>query len=231
MTRAMILAAGLGTRMRPLTARCPKPLIPIAGTTLIEHNIHQLKANGITDIVINLGYLGHMIESYLGTGAGHGVRIQYTYESPDQLLGSGGGVKHALSLLGEAPFVLVSADIWWTMSLGAVIAATQSRQTVLWATKNPAYHRNGDFTLSNRQVTLNHADHNATFSGIGIFCPSYFSDVDARIFGLDVIIKQSVTENTCTGHWVDGIYENVGTPEQITALEKRLQATPQHELG
>lgn len=223
MTRAMLLSAGLGTRMRPLTDHLPKPLIPIAGTTLIEHNIRQLKLNGITEIVINLGYLGDMIKSQLGNGHRYGVTIEYSEESADNLLGSGGGVKQALPLLGEAPFVLVSADIWWTMSIQSVVKAAVSEAVSLWMIKNPEYHTQGDLTLTeNGKIQKNSGENNATFSGVGIFCPSYFRTIKARVFGVGQVIQQSIEKSRCTGYWVSGLYENVGSPKQLDNLVAQL---------
>ena len=223
MTRAMLLSAGLGTRMRPLTDHLPKPLIPIAGTTLIEHNIHQLKLNGITEIVINLGYLGDMIKAHLGNGHRYGVTIEYSEESADNLLGSGGGVKQALPLLGEAPFVLVSADIWWTMSIQSVVEAAVSKSVSLWMIKNPEYHTQGDLTLTKiGKIQKNSDENNATFSGVGIFCPSYFRTIKARVFGIGQVIQRSIEKSRCSGYWVSGLYENVGSPKQLDNLIAQL---------
>lgn len=223
MTRAMILSAGLGSRMRPLTNHLPKPLIPIAGTTLIEHNIRQLKFNGISEIVINLGYLGDMIKAHLGNGDRYGITIEYSQESPDNLLGSGGGVKHALPLLEEAPFVLVSADIWWTMPIQSVVDAAVSESVSLWVIKNPEYHAQGDLTLTeNGEIQKNSHRNNATFSGVGVFCPSYFRDIEETCFGVGQVIEQSIEKSCCAGYWVNGLYENVGSPKQLSSLANQL---------
>ena len=227
MTKGMILSAGLGTRMRHLTQNCPKPLIKIAGTTLIEHNIAMMKKAGITDIVINLGYLGHMIKDALQEGTDLGVRIQYTQEEAHTLLGSGGGVKNALHLLGDQPFFLASSDIWSTMCLRAFIeSANRPRHTALLLVENPVYHPKGDVFIDKYGVV--HAPskaNNATFSGMGMFCPSYFSEVNETTFGLSEVIQKSSSENSCTGQFVDGLYENVGTPELVESLTQKIEAS------
>lgn len=222
--KAMILAAGLGTRMRPLTRTTPKALVEVHGTKLIDHNIRQLRKYGIAEIVINLGYLGGKIRAHLGDGSRHGVSITYTEESADHLLGSGGGVKNALSFLGKDAFLLCSADIWTDYSLENLIKKKHARRNHILLVNNPSYHPQGDFYLNKHgQIISVSKENNVTYAGIGVFCTSYFSEIDDHIFSLGRVINKSIDEGTCYGTKITtGVYKNLGTPRDITDLEDNL---------
>ncbi len=218
--KAMILSAGYGTRMRHLTKHLPKPLLKVGRSTLIEHHLEVLSACGIDDVVINLGYLGHLIRDYLGDGARYGVKISYSVENPDNLLDSGGGVKHALQLLGDQPFLLLSADVWTDFSLRSLISKSRSRVVDLLMVENPTYHRDGDFSIAHdRRVWLASGTNPMTYAGIGVFCPSYFSEVSAQKFGLYSVIEQAIRDGMCFASVIqDARYVNVGTPELLAQL-------------
>ncbi|MGB8712043.1 MAG: nucleotidyltransferase family protein, partial [Onishia taeanensis] len=142
--KAMILAAGLGKRMRPLTDSCPKPLLPVAGKPLIVHHLERLAAAGITDVVINVSYRAEQIIEALGNGAAHGVSITWSRE--DSPLETGGGIKKALPLLGEAPFLLINGDVWCTPDLTR-LPRLDGDLAHLWLVDNPDQHPDGDFHL------------------------------------------------------------------------------------
>ena len=222
--KAMILSAGLGTRMRPLTDTLPKPLLPVGGSTLIEHHLGVLKALGIREVVINTGYLGHMIRDCLQDGSRYGMRILYTEENPARLLGSGGGVKQALPHLGDQPFLLLSADVWTDFSLGDLIANPSRGVVDLLVVDNPDYHAQGDFSVAaDGRVQMSRVDSRVTFSGIGVFCPSYFTAIKAQEFGLGQVIQQAIRADACFASKIsDAIYVNVGTPSRLMALNALL---------
>lgn len=231
MTKAMILASGRGTRMRKLTQHCPKPLLMSGGKTLIERNIEAIKRAGITEIVINTYYLGSMIREKLGDGASMGVHIDYAIEDdfPD-MLGTGGGVKHALSLLGDQPFLLVSADIWTDYPLQNLLLRMQKRQLELLVVPAPAL-THGDFHCAQDGRLSLDSDKNVIFAGMALCCPSYFYEVEAETFGLMRVIEQAISEEKCIGHRLVGRHLNVGTPEILHQLHATLQQEDIPELG
>ena len=222
--KGFILAAGFGKRMGSLTRHTPKPLLKIGKISLIEHNIEMLKSLGVKDLVINLGYLGQMIEDELEDGTKLGVKIAYSRENMDEgLLDSGGGVKNALSLLSDEPFILVSADIWSDGKLEELLADVQKGQNVLGVVKNPSWHDCGDFHLNDDgKIGIGHELNNVTFSGIGVFCPSFFSGIEKRKFGIIEVIKKSVRDGACKGIKLKGLWGNIGTIQQKNALEKMI---------
>ena len=183
----------------------------------------MLRDAGIKDVVINLGYKGKYIADHLGDGSAHGLRIQYSQENPERLLGSGGGVKHAQTLLGNEPIMLISADIWSDMPLASLRKLAQPNHMVLRVIKNPSFNPQGDFSIdASHRIRLDQPTHNVTYSGIGVFCPSFIYAIEDEQFGLSKAIELGVASKRCTGQWVTGAYENVGTPEQLYALRESL---------
>ncbi|OXC88245.1 mannose-1-phosphate guanylyltransferase [Achromobacter sp. KAs 3-5] len=176
--RAMILAAGRGERMRPLTDRLPKPMLPVGGKPLIVWHLARLAAAGIRDIVINHAWLGHEIERALGDGAAYGVRISYSAEAT--ALETAGGIAQALPLLGDDPFLVVNGDIWcdWNPA-DAHHAAGLVTQGGAWLllVDNPAHHPAGDFVLTAEGRVLAQGEPRLTFAGVGVYHPSLFADV------------------------------------------------------
>ncbi len=169
--KVMMLAAGRGERMGSLTENCPKPLLKVAGRSLIEHHILALKNQGFSEFVINVAYLGDQIMVALGNGERFGVQIDYSDEGA-QALETGGGIQHALPLLGKAPFLVVNADIWTDISYTDFnIKANNSMHLVL--VKNPEHNQAGDFYLNEDQV-VQHGGERLTYSGVGIFTPALF---------------------------------------------------------
>lgn len=221
--RAMILAAGRGERMRPLTDSLPKPLIPVAGKPLIEWHIEKLAAIGIHDIVINHAWLGALIERALGDGSQWGVRIQYSAEQV--ALETAGGIATALPLLGSNPFLVVNGDIWcdWDPAQAFQIATTLSngsQQAWLLMVPNPEHHPSGDFGISSTGLLNENTTFKHTFSGIGIYKPSLFTNVPphqaAKLAPLlrEAINRQAISGELYAGRWID-----VGTPERLSTLE------------
>ena len=230
----MILAAGLGKRMRPLTDNCPKPLLAVAGKPLIVHHIEQLAALGITEIVINHAYLGHMIEDALGDGSQFGCRILYSAES--EALETGGGIYNALPLLQEpslqekednnAPFLLVNGDVWLDWEK-ITIPASISGSCHLWLVKNPEHNRTGDFALTPAAMVI---DKNAdgqeqsayTFSGISLLTPALFANSSAGAFPLAPLLRQAMANHQVSGELYVGDWIDVGTPERLQQVESLL---------
>ncbi len=229
----MILAAGLGTRMRPLTDHCPKPLLKVAGKPLIVHHIEQLVAKGIQDIVINHAYLGHMIEAELGNGQQFGCHIQYSAES--QALETGGGILQALPLLTdkevpEQAFLLVNGDVWLDWER-IDIPAEVSGLCHLWLVENPEHNPVGDFVLADDQrvfdKTALDGKHQAalTFSGISLIKAALFDGTTEGAFPLAPLLRQAMATNNASGELYNGRWVDVGTPERLQQVENLLLVT------
>ncbi len=228
--KAMILAAGRGTRMAPLTDHCPKPLLPLAGKPLIVHHIEKLVAAGIHEIVINHAWLGQMIEEALGDGRQWGAEIQYSAEA--QALETAGGIIQALPLLGPDPFLLVNGDVWtcWDYRDAAEIALNNDL-ACLWLVNNPPQHPSGDFMLQQGRVLnpLNplvseHAGVRYTFSGLSILHPQLFAGLPAGVLPLAPLLRAAMDNNRVAGQLLTDAWVDVGTPERLQQLEQRLLA-------
>jgi len=213
--KAMILAAGRGERMRPLTDATPKPLLRIGGQTLIEHHIHALSQGGITELVINHAHLGEQIVKALGDGDAYGVSIQYSPE-PDAALETGGGVYNALPLLGDAPFVVVNADIWTDYRFDG-LPQTPAGMAHLVMVDNPEHHPGGDFSLSNDQLSQQ-GPHMLTFSGIGVYRPALFADCTPGAFPLGPLLRAAMDREEVSGEQYTGRWFDIGTPERLDAV-------------
>ena len=230
--KAMILAAGLGTRMRPLTDNCPKPLLPVAGKPLIVHHIEQLVKLDILDIVINHAYLGYMIEEALGDGSQFGCNIHY---SPEQeALETGGGIYNALPLLmandaQKQPFLLVNGDVWLDWD------RIQLPQTInglchLWLVANPDHNPAGDFVLTASNTVIDRdkqnpaADSAFTFSGISLINPELFKNSKIGAFPLAPLLRNAMAQGCVTGELYSGNWVDVGTPERLQQVEDLLIA-------
>lgn len=228
----MILAAGRGERMRPLTDAVPKPLLKAGGAALIEYQLRNLAHAGFTNIVINHAYLGAMIENALGTGERYGVNIQY---SPEQVvLETAGGIANALPLLTDQfsnqPFLVVNADIYCEMdyvSLLPVISAMQSGRAQLAhlvLVDNPPHHAAGDFALHKNQIQLA-GNHRLTFSGIGIYQPQMFCEIKPGMaVKLAPLLRQAIEIGKVSGEYFSGQWIDVGTPDRLEALDKQLKS-------
>lgn len=228
----MVLAAGRGERMRPLTDTQPKPLVPVAGRPLIEHAIGRLAEAGVRELVVNLGYRGAQIRDHLGDGAALGVRIDYSEEG-DPPLETGGGVFHALPLLGAAPFLLINADVFSEFPLAPLVARARTMPAHdlahLVLVPNPAHRRDGDFGLAAGRV-LNDGDHRLTFSGISILRPSLFLDCEDGRFPLAPLLRQAAARDELSGERFDGLWSDIGTPERLAQLDAFLLSRRDSEI-
>lgn len=221
----MILAAGRGERMRPLSDRVPKPLLPVAGKPLIARIIEQLARCGIADIVVNTSHLGDLIEKALGNGTAFGVRIAYSRER--EALETAGGIAAALPLLGAAPFIAVNSDVYSDFDFKRLDPAADKLSCTgelahLVLVDNPPHHPDGDFCLEGGLVTA-HGGPRFTFSGIGIYHPGLFSSVPhgakARLAAL---LREPIAQRAVSGEHYSGLWIDVGTPERLAQLERLL---------
>ena len=218
--RAMILAAGRGERMRPLTDNVPKPLLKIGDKCLIEYHIEALRDAGIRDIVINVAYLGEIIIETIGDGSSYGVSIHYSRET--DALETGGGIFQALPLLsgdkGDSPFLVVNGDVWSDISFeGLIKKDVQCAHLVL--VDNPAHNLGGDFCLKDALVHSN-GEQKLTFSGIGVYHPSFFADCQAGRFPLAPLLRQAMDEGRVSGEHFEGHWSDIGTPERLAELNR-----------
>lgn len=220
-SHAMILAAGRGERMRPLTDHTPKPLLCVAGKPLIVWHIERLAAAGITELVINHAHLGEQIEQALADGSRWGVRIRYSREGQGKALETGGGILKALPLLGEEPFLVVNGDIWCDCDY-ARIRPLPSALAHLLLVDNPPHHPEGDFCLDGSRVV--DRSPRLTFSGIGIYDPTLFADASPGAFPLAPLLRQAMTAGHVSGEHLQGDWVDVGTPRRLAELDARLRA-------
>lgn len=218
--KAMILAAGRGERMRPLTDHRPKPLLVAGGKPLIRHHIEQLAAAGIRELVINHAHLGAQIEAALGDGSGFGVEIRYSPE--EQALETGGGIFRALPLLGPEPFLVVNGDVWTDVELGG-LAISSADLAHLVLVDNPPHNPQGDFALIEGRVQ-SEGTSRLTFSGIGLYRPELFDGQTPGAFPLAPLLRRAMAEGRVSGRYHDGHWFDVGTPERLTALDDWLSA-------
>lgn len=211
----MILAAGRGERMRPLTDRIPKPLLPVAGRPLIQHHIESLARAGFCELVINHAHLGDQIEQALGDGSQWGVEISYSPE-PAGALETGGGIFQALPLLGEAPFLVVNGDIWTDYDFSR-LSLPQDSLAHLVLVDNPTHNPQGDFCLANGRVSDGPGER-LTFSGIGVYHPALFEHCKPGAFPLAPLLKAAMAQQRVSGEYYKGRWVDVGTPERLAEL-------------
>ncbi|OGT67557.1 MAG: mannose-1-phosphate guanylyltransferase [Gammaproteobacteria bacterium RIFCSPHIGHO2_12_FULL_45_9] len=216
--KAMILAAGRGERLRPLTDHTPKPLIRMGAYTLIEHHLLKLANSGIHEVVINLAYRGTDIEDALSSGERYGVSIQYTHE-PEGALGTGGGVFAALPLLGTEPFILISADIFTDFPFNTLPAPTGLAHLVV--VDNPAYHPEGDFGLTTAGL-LTDTPRDYTYGNIGVLHPQLFHGCTQTQFELGPLLRHAIQQQQVTGEYYHGAWFNVGTAEELAEARQHI---------
>ncbi len=212
--RAMILAAGRGERLRPLSDRLPKALMPAGNRTLIGHLLDALAGAGVREAVINLSWLGERIRDRLGDGARYGLRIRYSEEG-DSALETGGGIRKALPLLGEEPFWVVNADIRTDFCFGAVPLRPADLAWLLLA-PNPAHNPAGDFGLNGSQVRREGPCH--TFAGISVLRPELFAGITARRFPLAGLLREAAAAGRVSGAIYGGYWADAGAPERMEAI-------------
>jgi MurNAc alpha-1-phosphate uridylyltransferase len=217
--KAMILAAGRGERMRPLTDYTPKPLLRAGGKALIEHLIEALATAGFRDLVINHAHLGAQIEAHLGSGAGYGVSIAWSRE-PEGALETGGGIFQALPLLDGDCFLVVNGDIWTDYPF-ARLARRPEGLAHLVLVDNPGHHSGGDFTLTGGRVQVSGSPR-LTFSGIGIYHRDLFGGCTPGRFPLAPLLRAAMDRGEVSGEHYTGRWYDIGTTERLAALDRML---------
>lgn len=211
----MILAAGRGERLRPLTDSTPKPLLRVRGRPLIERHVIALAQAGIERVVVNLAWLGTQISDFLGDGKRYGIAIVYSEESP-QALETAGGIFRALPQLGPGPFAVVNGDVYTdfpfeTLTIGA------DRDAHLVLVPNPPQHPLGDFGLE-RGLALAAAASRHTFSGIALYRPEFFAGCTDGVFPLKPLLLRSMAAGRCSAEMYTGPWQDIGTPQRLLAL-------------
>ncbi len=220
--KAMILAAGKGERMRPLTLHTPKPLVRAGGVPLIEYHLRALHEAGFHDVVINHAWLGQQIEDYLGDGERLGLRIAYSPEG--EPLETGGGIFRALPLLGDQPFMVVNGDVWTDYDFSA-LRVPLAGLAHLVLIDNPEHHPQGDFSLIDGQVRdSSDAGTRLTYSGIAILHPKLFAGCQAGAFKLAPLLRAAMEQGQVTGEHFTGQWVDVGTHERLAQVEQLLAA-------
>jgi len=215
--KAMILAAGRGERMRPLTNNMPKPLLLAGGKAIIEHTINQLVAAGFNDIVINHAHLGLQLEQRLGNGSRFGARIQYSAEG-EQALETAGGIINALPLLGEQVFLVVNGDIATDFAFAELLNQPVDLAHLVLV-DNPAHHPEGDFGLDHNGLVITDNAEHFTFSGIGLYHPKLFDKLSAGPAKLGPLLRQAIAQGRVSGQKTDSFWMDIGTPERLQALD------------
>lgn len=215
----MILAAGRGDRLRPLTDRLPKALIEVAGRTLIDANLERLARAGIERAVVNLGWLGEMIAERVGDGSQHGLQVVYSPEY-DRVLETGGGILRALPLLGQAPFWVLNADVHSDFALPSLQLADDVLAHLVMV-PTPEDKPRGDFDLLDGRVR-NAAEPAHTYSGIGLYRAELFADAEAGRFPLAPLLVAAADRGQLAGQVYRGVWEDVGTPERLERLRARM---------
>lgn len=217
--KAMILAAGRGNRMRPLTDHTPKPLLAAGGKPLIVHHIERLAAAGMRDLVINHAHLGAQIESALGDGVRFSVRIRYSPEG--EALETGGGIFRALPLLGPDPFLVVNGDVWTDIDLGG-LSLEEGDLAQLVLVENPPHHPRGDFALAQGRVCAE-GEPRYTFSGIGVYRPELFAGCEPGAFPLAPLLRRAMEAGRVGGQLHAGRWFDIGTPQRLDELDQMLR--------
>ncbi len=222
----MILAAGRGERMRPLTDSLPKPLLEVAGKPLIVHHIERLVAAGVREFVVNTAWLGDKLETALGSGAKWGVCIRYSREG--EALETAGGIRKALPLLGDEPFLLVNGDIWTDYPFEQLVhrGLVGSEQAYLVLVNNPEHNVQGDFGLEGDVlVETSGTAAGFTFAGVSIMRPEFIADYDFREDKMPLILplKAGIKRGVISGEYYPGWWLDVGTPERLEAINEAVE--------
>lgn len=228
--RALILSAGRGERMRPLTNDLPKPLLPAGGQPLIDYHVHALARAGIRELVVNLSWQGDKLRRYLGTGQRYGVSFAFSEEGPEPLE-TGGGIYHALGLLGPEPFWVVNGDIAcdYCFTERSLADGTLAHLVLV---PNPAHHPGGDFCLAGGRIEgaapadADVRSRRRTFAGISVLHPALFAASSPGRFPLAPLLRAAAERQAVTGEEHAGRWTDVGTPARLAALDAELRALP-----
>ena len=214
---AMILAAGHGKRLRPITDQMPKALVEVRGRNLLERHLDALRSAGVDTVVINLGRLGEMIAERVGSGEQYGLSVLYSDEG-DNILETGGGIHKALPILGDEPFLVVNADIYTDMPLPTQHLDDDAMAHLVLVPK-PPYKANGDFDLVDKKVR-NSAHPELTFSGVAVYRPEFFAACSPGRFPLAPMLQDAADEGRLSGTVYTGLWEDVGTVERLAGLNR-----------
>lgn len=217
--KAMILAAGRGERMRPLTDVLPKPLLAVGGKPLIVHHIEKLKAAGVTELVINHAWLGHKLVEALGDGSQFGVSIQWSAE--ESALETAGGIVQALARLGAEPFLVINGDTWLDLDYRTLVNQPLGEDLAhLWLVPNPTQHPQGDFSLQAGRVLDTPA---LTFSGVGLYRPAAFAGLATGARKLAPLLRDWMAQGRVGGALLAGEWRDIGTVDRLRELDEQLQ--------
>jgi MurNAc alpha-1-phosphate uridylyltransferase len=215
--RAMILAAGRGERLRPLTDRVPKPLVEINGKPLIEYHLEHLAGAGFGQVVINQGHLGDQLPRTLGNGSRWGITIHWSDEQPEALE-TGGGIFQALPHLGAAPFLVINGDLWTNFPL-ARLRAIKCDWAHLVMVPNPSHNPGGDFSLAGGRIRMQ-GENRLTFSGISVYNPRLFDGCSAGKFSVVPLLKTAMEQHVVTGETHSGRWDDIGTLDRLEAVRQ-----------
>lgn len=217
----MILCAGRGERMKPLTDILPKPLLEVHGKALVIYHIQKLVASGFEEIVINIAHLGYKIPELLGDGSKFSIKITYSDEQEIGALESAGGIKKALCLLGDEPFLVVNGDVFCEYTFDSKFDLGENLAHLILV-KNPQHNPTGDFGLDEKEV-LNDANNKYTFSGIGYYNPKLFDSINAGKSALAPLLRQEIDKKKISGEIYDGEWHDIGTPQRLENINNRLK--------
>jgi N-acetyl-alpha-D-muramate 1-phosphate uridylyltransferase len=224
---AMVLAAGYGQRMRPLTLTTPKPLLTVGGRALIDWHLLALARAGVRRVVINLSWLGPQIRAHVGEGGRFGLEYQYSEEGAEPLE-AGGGIHRALPLLArdgdDAPFLIVNGDIWTDFDFARLSPLPAGSDALLVMVPNPPQHPRGDFALAAGRVIADQQAPRRTYAGIGLYRPSFFAGCQPGKFPLLPLLQRSLQAGRLAAQAYDGLWFDIGTPQRLAELDQRLAA-------
>lgn len=217
-SKAIILSAGYGKRLRPLTDRIPKPLVPVGGKPLIVHHLEKLAGAGIREIVINLGHLGSKIPEALGDGSSWGLSIAYSDEGPEPLE-TGGGITKALPLLGQETFLVVNGDVWCDLDFSTIPSQLpEADDALLFLVPQPEWREKGDFSLRDNRVVESESP-DLLYAGIALYHPRILDGAKVEKFSIVPRLRQSIASGRVSGILHNGKWDDVGTPERLEAIQ------------
>lgn len=219
--KAMILAAGYGTRMGKLTQETPKPLLKVGGEPLIFYHLLALAKAGVQEVVINTGWLGEQLEDAIQEGKQFGVKVHYSREQTP--LETAGGIRKALPFFGNSPFIVVNGDVWTDVDFSHLFLP-ESRLAHLVLVDNPEHHPDGDFALCHGEVKQEAVVGTLTFAGIGCYHPQLFWEYGAHENKLGAVLRQAMSDGKVSGEHHKGHWWDIGTPERLQALDEQLWA-------
>ncbi len=215
----MVLAAGFGNRLRPLTDHTPKPLVTVGGKPLIVHHLEKLKQAGFSEVVINLGHLGSKISDMLGDGTDLGLSIQYSDEGPDPLE-TGGGLTKALPLLGGEPFLVVNGDVWCDLDFSSIPKKMHMDDlAMLYLVPRPLWREKGDFSLDEGRVIESEIPE-FLYAGIALYHPKILEGAQVEKFSIVPRLRKAISQKLVGGILFNGEWDDVGTPERLSALQE-----------